>query len=148
MGFSFIFKFFEEPAYSIMAAPIYICISSVQGFVFSTSSSTLYLLSFLMTAILTNMSWYFIVFLMISSIENCFLYPLTICRSSSENSVLSFIVLLRLPKWILGASPRAVFAHGQLSNHWFSWEKEKWGCWALQSSPFPCYSFLSSLCCV
>ena len=43
-------------------------------------------------------------------------------------------MLLRLPKWILGVSPRAVFAHGQLSNHWFSWEKEKWGCWALQFS--------------
>ena len=80
--------------YSILAAPVYIPTSSVQGFSFLHILTNIYYLCFLMIAVLTGVRRYLLVVLicislMISDAERLFMCLLAICISCLEKRLLS-----------------------------------------------------------
>ena len=113
---SFIFNFLRN-FYNGSTFPLAV----YKGYLFSTSSPTLYLLSFWLTAIFTKMNWCLMVLICIyqmnSDIECFFIYPLAICMSSLEKCLIqffdhSFFFLLVNSLCILDINP--------LSDIWFA----------------------------
>lgn len=101
---NFDFNFFATPPLriSIIIAPIYITINSVQGFPFPLTLTKSCYLVFLIPAILSGMRWYLIVvliciFSMISDVEHLFIYLMAIlmfwrkCLFSSFAHLLSWV---------------------------------------------------------
>ena len=75
--------------FSVVAVSIYIPTNSARGFPFLHILPTIIVCSFLMMAILIDMTWYLIVVLIhipliVSEVEHLFMCLLAICMSSSE----------------------------------------------------------------